>query len=153
MAQWLMNPTRSHEVAGLIPGLAHGLRIQRCLERWCSLQTRLGSRVAGVGRCCSSDSTPSLGTSICGSDPRKGKKTGKTKTKNKTNPGQKKKYEAKVSKAKRNKTGRKQMLKENRGGGIIFLRIVEQRLFLFVSWPGLWQVKVSQPWMEPTQQQ
>ena len=44
------NPTRNHEVAGLIPGLnlasLSGLRIRRCPELWCRLQTRLGSRVA-----------------------------------------------------------------------------------------------------------
>ena len=43
-----------------------GLRIQRCCEVWCRLQTWLGSpvAVAQVGSC-SSDSVPSLGTSIC----------------------------------------------------------------------------------------
>ena len=46
MAQWLVNPTRNHEVAGLIPGLAHGLRLRRCREMWCRSQTRLGSCVA-----------------------------------------------------------------------------------------------------------
>ena len=30
IAQWLVNPTRNHEVAGLIPGLLSGLRIQHC---------------------------------------------------------------------------------------------------------------------------
>ena len=45
-----------------------GLRIWRCRELWCRLQTQLRSQVAvavawaGSGR---SDSTPSLGTSIC----------------------------------------------------------------------------------------
>ena len=34
-AQWLTNPTRSHEVADSIPGLARGLGIWRCRELWC----------------------------------------------------------------------------------------------------------------------
>ena len=46
MAQWLTNLTRNHEVAGSIPGLAHGLRIRCCRELWCRLQTWLGSGVA-----------------------------------------------------------------------------------------------------------
>ena len=62
-----------------------GVRIrQRCRELWCRSQRRLGSRVAvavavpGVeADSCSSDLTPSLGTSICcGCGPKK-------KTKNK----------------------------------------------------------------------
>ena len=36
VAQWLMNPTRNHEVAGSIP------------ELWCRLQTWLGSCVAAT---------------------------------------------------------------------------------------------------------
>ena len=62
------NPTRKHEVAGSIPGLAQWLRIQRCHELWCRSQMRLNSHVvvavawAGI---CSSDSTPTLGTSTC----------------------------------------------------------------------------------------
>ena len=39
MAQWLRNLTRNHEVVGSIPGLLSGLRIQRCHELWCRLQT------------------------------------------------------------------------------------------------------------------
>ena len=46
VVQWLTNPTRNHEVEGSILGLLSGLRIQRCRELWCSLQKRLGSRVA-----------------------------------------------------------------------------------------------------------
>ena len=45
-----------------------GSRIWRCRELWCRLQMRLGSRAAvAVDEAggCSSDWTPSLGTSIC----------------------------------------------------------------------------------------
>ena len=47
VAQWLMNPTRTREVAGVqsLP-LLSGLRIWRCRELWCRSQTLLGSRVA-----------------------------------------------------------------------------------------------------------
>ena len=37
-----MNPTRNHEVAALLSGL----RIRRCCELWCRLQTRLRFYVA-----------------------------------------------------------------------------------------------------------
>ena len=66
MAQWLTNLTRNHEVVGSVSlVLLSGLRIWRCRELWS--QTWLGSHVAVavVQASYSSDSTPSLGTSIC----------------------------------------------------------------------------------------
>ena len=43
-----------------------GLRILRCYELWCRLQTWLGSGIAvAMASNCSSGLTPSLGTSIC----------------------------------------------------------------------------------------
>ena len=63
MSQQLTNLTRIYEDAGLIPGLAHGLRIQHCHKLWCKSQTRLGSHVAAAvvqASGCSFDSTPSL---------------------------------------------------------------------------------------------
>ena len=86
VAQWLTNPTRNHEVVGSIPALAQWVKDPRCRELWCRLQTRLGSRgavalVEAGGY--SSDSTPSLGTSICcRSGPRNSNNNNK-KTKNK----------------------------------------------------------------------
>ena len=55
-----------------------GLRIQHCCELWCRSKTHLGSHVAvamAVAGSCSSNLTPSLGTSIClGHGPKKQKK-------------------------------------------------------------------------------
>ena len=48
--------------------LLSGLRIQHCCELWCRSQARLGSGVAVAvvyASSCSSNSAPSLGTSIC----------------------------------------------------------------------------------------
>ena len=65
MAQQVKNPAGVYEDAGVIPGLAQWVQGS---ELWCWLPTQLGSGVAvavTLAGGCSSDSTPSLGTSIC----------------------------------------------------------------------------------------
>ena len=62
------NPTRNHEVAGLIPGLAQRVKELVLRELWCRSKTQLGSSIAASvaeASSCSSDWTPSLETSIC----------------------------------------------------------------------------------------
>ena len=86
------NPSRNCKAVG-VPGLRillvfiriwvqslaslSGLRVQRSCELWCRSQTQLGARVAVAvlwASSCSSDSTPSLGTSLCLGCSPKGKK-------------------------------------------------------------------------------
>ena len=81
VAQWLTNLTGNHEVLDSIPSLAQQVKDLACHELWCRSQTWLGSRIAVApvkAGSDSSNSTPSLGTSIChGSGPRKDKKNKK----------------------------------------------------------------------------
>ena len=66
-----MNPTRSHEVVGSIPGVAWWVNDPALpLSCWCRSQTWLGSGLAvavavAQASSYSSDQTPGLGTSIC----------------------------------------------------------------------------------------
>ena len=68
-----MNPTRTMRLQFQSLALLSKLGIWQSHELWYSLQTQLGSCVAvAVASNCSSDSTPSLGTSICwGCSPKK----------------------------------------------------------------------------------
>ena len=65
------NQTSNHEDVSLIPGLVHWVKVRallRTVELWCRLQMRLRSGIAvatTVAGICSSDLTPTLGTSIC----------------------------------------------------------------------------------------
>ena len=62
------NLTSNQVVVWFLVALLSGLRIRHCRELWCRLKTQLGSCiVVAVAQASSysSDSTPSLGTSIC----------------------------------------------------------------------------------------
>ena len=83
------NPTRNHEVAGSIPGLAKWLRIRHSCKLWCRSQTLLGSDVAvAVAGSYGSNWIPSLGTSEWhGCDTKKQIKKKKKKKKKKERTG------------------------------------------------------------------
>ena len=76
VAQWLTN-LRTMRLRVRSLALLSGLTIRRCRELWCRLKMWLGSSVAVAvvqASSYSSDSTPSLWTSICcRSDPKKTK--------------------------------------------------------------------------------
>ena len=79
VAQWLTNPTRNHDIAGLVPGLAQWVKASG-VAMCCGVGCRLCLDTAWLWRrpAAAADSTPRLGTSLyCGCGPKK--------TRNKTN--------------------------------------------------------------------
>ena len=68
VVQWKQTQVVSMRMQVQSMALLIGLRIWHCHKLWCRLQMRLGSCIAvavAQASSCSSNSTPSLGTSIC----------------------------------------------------------------------------------------
>ena len=69
VAQQVKNLTGLPESVGSVPGLPQWVKdIQHCCELWCRSRMWLGSGIAVAvvqASSCSSNSIPSLGTSIC----------------------------------------------------------------------------------------
>ena len=68
MAQWVKNPTSIHEDTGLIPDISQwvkgsGIAVSCGVGCRCRLRSDFAVAMVYAGSC-SSDSTPSLGTSI-----------------------------------------------------------------------------------------
>ena len=105
------NWTRNHEVAGSTPAFAQWIKDRpHCSELWYRLHIWLRSGVAvamAVAGRCSSDSSPSLGTSICHRFGPKKQKKKKKKEKKKKKKKEKEKEEKEKEKEKKKERRRR----------------------------------------------
>ena len=100
-----------------------GLRIWHCCDLRYRLQTWLRSGTAMLASSCSSDSTPSLGTSIC-----RGFSPKKDKTKTKTNPTNFGASKDTIKKVKRRPTEQKKIFVNHIHHNGLVPRILEKRI-------------------------